>query len=196
MRRRIRNKMQNLAQAVASSFSSSSGQYTLVCSSFPRGLSCCEKLTKLTRCDVRLTKYTGLLVCLKVVFGFQILETQFTYRTIVLNKEHIVHWSARLFPEDCLGFAFCPLGLPLTTCLLPLASCLLDCLGFAFCPFAGLKPGSTVNRHSDKSLFLLTLHKSENEKRKQRGRMLKLSSAKLVCCVQSWNTRLSCFLEL
>ena len=117
--------------------------------------------------------------------------------TIVLYKEHIAHWSARLFPEDCLGFAFCPLGLPLTSYLLPPASCLLDCLGFAFCPLAvSYKPGSTVNRHSDKSLFLLTSHKSENEKRKQRGRMLKLSSAKLVCCVQSWNTRLSCFLEL
>ena len=98
-----------------------------------------------------------------------------------------------------------PRGLPwfrvlpswIASYLLPPASCLLDCLGFAFCPLAvSYKPGSTVNRHSDKSLFLLTLHKSENEKRKQRGRMLKLSSAKLVCCVQSWNTRLSCFLEL
>ena len=84
--------------------------------------------------------------------------------TIVLYKEHIVHWCARLFPEDCLGFAFCPLGLPLTSCLLPPASCLLDCLGFAFGPPAvSYKPGSTVNRHSYKSLFLFTFFKSENE---------------------------------
>ena len=101
----------------------------------------------------------------KCFFGF--LDTGLSYCT----KSTLHTGLLVFFPEDCLGFAFCPLAV-------------------------SYKPGSTVNRHSDKSLFLLTLHKSENEKRKQRGRMLKLSSAKLVCCVQSWNTRLSCFLEL
>ena len=35
----------------------------------------CLAVKKLTRCDVKMTKYTGLLVCLKVVFGFQISDT-------------------------------------------------------------------------------------------------------------------------
>ena len=73
----------------------------------------------------------------------------------------------------------------LLDCLLPPVSCLLDCLGFASCPLAvSYKPGSTVKRHSNNSLFLFTLHKSENEKRKQRVWM-RFPSANLVCFVQS-----------
>ena len=65
-----------------------------------------------------------------------------------------------------------PRGLPwlrvlpswIASYLLPPASCLLDCLDFASCPPAvSYKPGSTVNRHSYKSLFLFTFFKSENE---------------------------------
>ena len=159
MRRRIRNKMQNLAQAVASSFSSSSGQYTLVCSSFPRGLSCCEKLTKLTRWSARLPE-NGFWIS---NFGYIVYIQD--YRTVQRAHCTLVCSS---FPRGLPWFRVLPSWI--ASYLLPPASCLLDCLGFAFCPLAvSYKPGSTVNRHSDKSLFLLTLHKSENEKRKQRG---------------------------
>ena len=109
------------------------------------------------------------------------------YRTVQRAQCTLVCSS---FPRGLPWFRVLPSWI--ASCLLPPASCLLDCLGFAFCPLAvSYKPGSTVKRHSDNSLFLFTLHKSENEKRKQSGWM-KFSSAKFVCCVQ----RLSCFLEL
>ena len=66
-----------------------------------------------------------------------------------------------------------PRGLPwfrvlpswIASYLLPPASCLLDCLGFAFCPLAvSYKPGSTVNRHSDKYLF--SVHITQKWERK------------------------------
>ena len=97
-------------------------------------------------------------------FKFRIhsLHTGLSYCTKSTLYTGLLFFSQRIALVS--RFALLDCLLPLASCLLPLASCLLDCLGFAFGPPAvSYKPGSTVNRHSYKSLFLFTFFKSENE---------------------------------